>query len=288
MKQILNKLLATVSFMMVFCLHVYFVLLVGTKPALAAQTDQQGSVVKVGLMGAESKTIAKKEIKETATSEEQAGASALANDDDGDETTGKGINIKINGEDGITISGSESLVKQLKDLEKTIEAKVNDRETLESASYSFGRTLENILVPVMIVLITFGFAGYVVYSKQKTRKEYLETIRTLAQNNQPIPQELLHNLNSNDFGLEKSGWNGKYSDASSVQGIKYLFIGLGVAGFMILLDRMGPSTAIGFIFITIGVFHILKSQLIQKQIETKKAQTVATVPAPTNTTTPQA
>lgn len=275
MKQVINKIMASLSIMMVFCMHVYFVMLLGVKPAMAADTDKKDTVVKVGMIGAETKATGDGAV---------VAAPAPAEDDKQAE---KGISIKINDEDGITISGSESLVKQLKNLEKKIEDKIDNHDVVESANYSIGKTLENVLVPIMIFLISFGFAGYTVYAKQKTRKEYLETIRTLAQNNQPIPQELLNNLNSSSNDIfNTSKWNKNYADPHSIQGIKYLFIGLGIAGFMFLLDDYGVPAALGFLFLVIGGFHIVKSQLLQKQMDAKKAETSA-APVTSSTSTTQ-
>jgi hypothetical protein len=276
MKQVMNKIMASLSILMVFCMHVYFVMLLGLKPAMAADTEKKDSVIKVGVFSEETKT------------DDKAAATAAQTDDDKDKD--EGINIKINGEDGITISGSESLVKKLQNLEKKIEDKIDEKEVVSGATYGIGKFIQNFLFPMMIVLMSFGFVGYMVYSKQKIRKEYLETIRTLAQNNQPIPPELLNNLNAtNSEMFGKSSWNSSYGDPNSIQGIKYLFIGLGIAGFMILLDDYGVPAALGFMFLVIGGFHIVKSQLLQKQMDAKKAETTAAASAtvtPTSTTQP--
>lgn len=41
MKQVIQKLAAGISMAMVFTMHVYFVMLLGTKPALAAEAEQK-------------------------------------------------------------------------------------------------------------------------------------------------------------------------------------------------------------------------------------------------------
>lgn len=285
MKQILEKLVASLSVLIVFCMHVYFVMLLGTKPALAAETEK-ASTVKVEMIDANGKTktndIKIQAADQTDDSADGAATTAVTEDDT------KGLNIRINKDEGITITGSEKLVEKLKDLEKSIEEKVNERETVIAAGDSFGKTLENVLVPIMIFLISFGFAGYVVYAKQRTRKEYLETIRTLAQNNQPIPPELLASLNtSSDMGFNRNKWN---NDPNSIQGVKYLFIGLGIAGFMILIDDYSVAAALGYMFAVIGGYHIVKSNLLQKKMEASKTQAVVpevtVTPAPSAPTTP--
>lgn len=302
MKQVLEKIVASLSVLMVFCLHVYFVMLLGTKPALAQDTEQTSTVkvgmlnaetsdapkkkdtiVKIGVVDTQGKPIVKKEIKIENIDENSEEAATAASAEDSDD---KGLNIRINEKDGIVISGSEKLVERLKDLEKTIDAKVNDRAIVAAANNSIGKTLENILVPITIFLIAFGFAGYVVYAKQRTRKEYLETIRALAQNNQPIPPELLANLNaSNDMGFGKNKWN---NDPNSIQGVKYLFVGLGIAGFMIIVDDYSFPAALGYVFAVIGAFHIVKSNLLQKHMEANKATPAAVVPEVTTAQTPAA
>ncbi|MCC6138146.1 MAG: hypothetical protein IT287_05910 [Bdellovibrionaceae bacterium] len=281
MKKVLEQLVASLSFLLVFCLHVYFVLLVGTKPAFAAEAEvAKEAVIKAGVFGAE-KPVIKKEIviKDAAgnavveTTTEEVSAD---DEDDG------GISIKINGQDGIAIKGSEKLLEKLQKFEDKIEAKLDEREDVVESS--IGKTLENVLVPIMIFLISFGFAGYVVYSKQRTRKEYLETIRALAQNNQPIPQELLANLNSSssmDFNNKIKNMN--YGDPGAVHGMKYLFIGGGIVAFMLLVELSVPA-AFGSIFLTIGGYHMFKSHLLQKQAEAKKAEAAMSPAATTGAT----
>lgn len=277
MKQVFEKIMASLSFLLVFCLHVYFALLVGTKPALAADTDgAKETTIKLGVGGTDkpalkNEIIIKDKAGESAevavTTVTEEAAATEADDEEGDAS---GLSIKINGQNGITIKGSEKLVEKLQKLEEKIEAKIEERE--EVIESSIGKTLENVLVPIMIFFISFGFAGYVVYSKQRTRKEYLETIRTLAQNNQPIPQELLTNLNASsamDFNNKIKNMN--YGDPSAIHGIKYLFIGVGIAGFMLLMDWSAP-VAFGFMFLIIGGYHMMKSHLLQKQAEAKRAE----------------
>lgn len=297
MKDLIKKFMAGVSFTLVFCLHIYFALLVGTKPALAAEEATNTSTVKVESSGGAFKIkVADKNNTETVTenadenSEESAVAAGAGDEaDSGDEDSKFSLNI--DGKNGIVINGkgAEKLVAKLKKLEDKFDDKMSDREVVAGMmGNTLGKTLEIVLVPIMIFLITFGFAGYVVYSRQKTRRDTLDTIRALAQNNQPIPPELLANLQPKNSDVLGTKWNPAYGDVNSLQGIKYVFIGIGVVGCMVLLDRGHVGGALGMIFIAVGAYHIVKAQLIQKA---KLAHTTAegaapVVPTVTTTTTP--
>ncbi len=307
MKELFKKTMATVSFALVVCMHMYFVLLVGTKPALAATeaTDKaagtvQSSPAAVNVQASGNTTADASNNENVKVQVDETGVAVTTGDDSADnDSTGDGedddkFSISIHGKDGIVVQGrgAEKIAAKLKKLEKLnklgedFDDEDSDRAMVLSASDTFSRTLENVLVPIAIFLIAFGFACYVVYSKTKTRKETLDTIRILAQNNQPIPPELLGQMSTGmDQILGKNAW-GKSYDVNSLQGIKYVFIGLGIAGFLILIDRGWVGTALGFIFIVIGAFHLVKSQLIQKQQELKKSEVPAAPVATPNTNTP--
>lgn len=221
-----------------------------------------------------------KRLKKNSDDEETV---AVVSADDGDDSTKEAESIiSINARDGITVKGSEKLLKRIEQLSEEIEEAAEKGNGYNyKAEDTWGDVLEDVLVPIVLFGCVFGFAAFTIYSKQRSKKEYLETIRTLAQNNQPIPPELLASMNaSSDFGLKKLNNN-----PSSIQGVKYLFIGLGVGGFLILTDIGSIGTALGFIFLVVGGYHIVKSQMLQKQAEAKGA--AATNP-PTQPTPPTA
>lgn len=257
MIRVFKKIAASFSFLLVFCFHIYFALLLGAKPAFAQAQDSTAPVAAV---------------------------------EDVDDSSSE-LDIKINATDGIVIKGSEKLIKKLQKLEEKLEAKIDEHELADEpkGAASIGKTLENVLVPIMIFLFSFGFAGYVVYSKQKTRREYMETIRTLAQNGQSIPPELMSTLTTNGLSGRDMFKNVNYADPGAVHGLKYLFIGFGIAGFLLLLDGGHVGAALGFLFIVIGAFHMTKSHLAQKRLENKSHMS-APVPmtAPSSTTSPTA
>ena len=258
--------------LLVFCLHVYFVMILGAKPALAedVSVSVQKAVNEKSLGAGSSKDITahKKEKDQEETSIEVAKATE---DEDSEEANLKGgLSIKINGEDGVSITGSKKLVDQLEALEKKIESKLENSVVYNNPDTAFYKALENVLVPTVAFLLIFGFAGYVVYNKHKTRQQLLETVRTLAQSGQAIPPELLSQLhNQPQWSLNSVN----YTNPNATQGIKYLFIGFGVAGFLWLVDIGFVGSAIGFIFIAMGGYHLVKSHVLQKQIDLKKAET---------------
>lgn len=285
MTSILEKFVAAVSFLLVFTLHVYFALLVGMKPALAA--DSETSSVGLTVVPSDTKVDKNKVKKALAAQEKKDEESPSESEDD------QGLNIKINATDGISIQGSQKLLEKLKKMEEKIEAKVESKmDELEDSNddngnhdlpmSSMGMTLVSVLVPISLFLCAFGFAAFVVYSKQKTRREYLETIRTLASSGQAIPSELLSHIHSNGAGSNSPIGNMNYSDPSAIHGFKYLFIGLGVAGFFFLADEASFLVAVGYVFLVIGGFHLLKSHLLQKQVS---AQTPATETVSATSTT---
>lgn len=269
-------------------MHVYFALLVSAKPALAATEATDKAPVKVGVV----KQDGQKQVTvETAVQDEDAQVAGTAtnessNDDNEESSSEKGISISINAKDGINIKGegAEKILAKLKALEDKYEDgdDDSDRAVVASTSGSISKTLENVLVPIVLFALAFGFASYVVYAKQKNRKETLDTIRTMAQNNQPIPPELLANLKgTRDAFVSAKG----YGDVNSIQGVKYVFIGIGLGGFLLLLDAGYVAGALGFIFIVIGVFNLVKSRLMEKHLEAEE-KAAATPPAAPVTTTP--
>ena len=85
------------------------------------------------------------------------------------------------------------IADKLQNLEQTIEKSSQRRRGVATV----GMVLESVLVPIVLFLCAFGFGAYVIYAKHRTRREYLETIKTLVQNGQPVPPELLSGLGSN-------------------------------------------------------------------------------------------
>lgn len=274
-QRILGKTAAILVALLVFCLHVYFAMMIGVKPAMAAEKSASVSVN----VAADSKD---KGAASVTVVETKDAADEKQSEDATEADLKGGVSIKINGEDGISITGSQKLVDQLKALEEKIEDKLEASEVYKDPDTVVYKTLENVLVPIVFFLVAFGFAGYVIYSKHKTRQQLLETIRTMAQNGQTIPPEMLSQLHGN------SQWNlsaVNYSNPSATQGLKYVFIGVGIAGFLLLKDFGFSGSSFGFIFLVMGAYHLTKSHLAQKQMETQKSKADGSESV-TSTTTP--
>lgn len=259
MKQLLKNISATIAFGTVAFMHVYFVLLLLAKPALA---ENQNTT--------KTETVEKKQptLDEDATKEFQFNMNGA-----------KGT-VKLN-KNGIQITSDETDDKSVDDEDDDSENIKISKKMISVPVMAAGvmEDLEDIVVPVVLFLSAFGFAAYVVYAKSRTRREYLETVRALAQSGQPIPPELLSNMNATINGGKM--WNPAKTtyDANAAQGIKYIFWGVGFAGFMMCLNRGSFAMAIGFLFIVMGAYHIYISQMMQKQ---KLTETVATPPPTEN------
>ena len=271
MRSLIKNIATGVVFLSMALMHVYFVLLLLAKPALAAQmaspAQQEVDVVE--------KTV---------------------------EASDSDINIKMDLKDGITVKGLKGALKQLKHMDANSEngkveitedgikfTKSTEGDNSDTVSIStphmastISDILEDVVVPVVLFLCIFGFAAYAVHAKQRTRREYLETIKALAQSGQPIPPELMNSMNAGiGSGKLLAPGKGNY-DSNALQGVRYIFYGIGISGMMILLSKGEIAYAIGFFFIVMGAFHIYTSQLEQKQ---KPIETPATPTA--TTTTPQ-
>lgn len=242
MTQIFKHISVAFTFTLVLCMHVYFVLLLMAKPVLAEEADQNAASATIEVVK-ENKTP---ELKE------------------------KEFNFSINGEKG-TIKVGKNGVQISKvdsddgeDGEDGITGIVSNIEKLNKANV-WSNVLKDVLVPIVLFLSIFGFAAFVVYSKSRTRREYLETIKALAQSGQPIPPELINNMNAALGGGKLLAPGKTQYDASAIRGIKYIFFGIGFTGMIVLISEGYVGSAIGFLFITMGAFHIYTSQMMQKQ-----------------------
>lgn len=268
MTQLIKNMSAFVGFGFVAFMHVYFVLLLMAKPALAEEKTQN-VVVETSASGASVTTTAPADARDTTDkSDAEEPREVLKN------LGSKQFNFKINDEkgtikidkNGIQISQTDSDDKE--DMPNVMSSFKNLNKTNQWVD-----VLEDVLVPIVLFLSAFGFAGYFVYAKSRTRRDYLETIKALAQSGQPIPQELLNSLNSTMGGGKVLSPNKNQFDTNAIQGVKYIFWGIGFIGCMILLEQVGFIAAVGFVFITMGAFHIYTTQNMQKP---KTADTVAT------------
>ncbi|MBY0384070.1 hypothetical protein K2X05_02835 [bacterium] len=247
MTQIIKNITTFVAFAAVIFMHIYFVLILMAKPALAEEKEEK------------TVTIEKEEAK------------SYQFDINGTKGT-----VKVN-KNGITISSDDEEGEEV--TAKAVGARGNlriDTNPMMAAGVS-KMVSDAMVVPVVLFLCVFGFAAFTVYSKSRTRREYLETIKALAQSGQPIPQELMNSMNATVNGGKSLAPDRMKYDANAVQGIKYIFWGIGFCGFMMLISEGHVAYAIGFLFIVMGAFHIYTSQMIQKQ---KNTDTVASTSTP--------
>lgn len=259
MTQLIKNMSAFVGFGFVAFMHVYFVLLLMAKPALAEE-KAHNVVVETSATGASVTTTAPADA-----DEEREVLKSLGS---------KQFNFKINDEKGtIKIDKNGIQISQTDSDDKEDMANVMSSFKNLNKTNQWVDVLEDVLVPIVLFLSAFGFAGYFVYAKSRTRRDYLETIKVLAQSGQPIPQELLNSLNSTMSGGKVLAPNKSQFDTNAIQGVKYIFWGIGFIGCMILLEQVGFIAAVGFVFITMGAFHIYTTQNMQKP---KTADTVAT------------
>ena len=243
MTQLIKNISTFVAFVAVIFMHIYFVLILMAKPALAEEQNEKTAEKTV--------TIEKEEAK------------SYQFDINGTKGT-----VKVN-QNGITISSDDEEGEAKDNL------RINANPML-AATVSRGIS-SAMLVPITLVLCVCGFAAYSVYAKSRTRREYLETIKALAQSGQPIPQELMNSMNMTVNGGKFSAPDRLKYDANAIQGIKYIFYGVGFCGFIMILDAGHFALAMGFLFVVMGAYHLYTSQMIQKQ---KTADTVATPSTP--------
>lgn len=273
MIQMLKNTTTAFAFVTMIFMQIYFVLLLLAKPALATETEVNQPSAKAATTVTETKA-------------------AVEGEDE--------INIKLDLKNGLTVKGLTDVVKKLEALDQKNNGSsiqidqsglkfTTEGEDVEGAdskkwkrrsspSFEVGvlKAVEDIVVPVVLFLSMFGFGAYLVYSKARTRREYLETIKALAQSGQPIPPELLQSLNAKMDGGKRWTSDLAKHDANSVQGIKYVFLGIGFCGFFLLMNAGQFAFAMGFLFVVIGAFHIYTSQLIQKQKTNDVAATTTT------------
>lgn len=273
LQKILVRVVGIVGMLFVFCMHVYLGVILGAKPALAAETAAAVAIHQVETSSDQKGKVASKNPEAQVDDAEVSVSETTLGDEEG-------VSIKINGKDGISITGSQKLVDKLQSLEQKIEERLEQTEAYQRPDTVVYKTLENVLVPIVFFLVVFGFAGYVIYSKHKTRRELLETIRMMAQNGQTIPPEMLGQLHNTP-----SQWNinsVNYSNPSAAQGLKYIFIGIGVVGFLVLMDVGFTGSALGFIFLVMGSYYLTKSHLLQKQMEQQKNKEASTGKEPSS------
>ncbi len=278
MTQMIKNVTAFMGFGFVAFMHVYFVLLLLAKPALAEEKVQK---VVVETMAADAGSVPTPPTPPSPTTDrDSAGEDA---DDDKmvlKNMGSKQFNFKINDEKGMIKIDKNGI--QISEVKSDEDEDGDDVATVVSSFKNLNKTsewadvLEDVLVPIVLFLSAFGFAGYYVYAKSRTRRDYLDTIKALAQSGQPIPPELLANMNAT-VGSSKTPSAGQTPyDANTMQGVKYIFWGIGIAGMMTLISNGNIAYAIGFLFIMMGAFHIYTSQMMQKQKATDT--TAATTP----------
>jgi predicted membrane protein len=246
MTQMIKNVTAFMGFGFVAFMHLYFVLILLAKPALAEEKAQK--VVVETTAAVEDSEEEKMVLKNVASKQFKF----KINDEEGSIRIDKnGIQIsKVESGDGENGDDVATVVSSFKNLNKTNE---------------WADILEDVLVPIVLFLSAFGFAGYYVYAKSRTRRDYLDTIKALAQSGQPIPPELLANMNATVGGGKTPSAGQTPYDANTMQGVKYIFWGIGIAGMMTLISNGNIAYAIGFLFIMMGAFHIYTSQMMQKQ-----------------------
>jgi hypothetical protein len=266
MTQIIKNVTAFMGFGFVAFMHVYFVLLLFVKPALAEEKTQK-VVVETTAVGASSTASATPSPTAASDSADVIKESKV-NDNVVDDNE---FTFKINDKKGtVRIDKSGIQISNFKKGTDEDEAS-DDVATVVSSFKNLNKTnewayvLEDVLVPIVLFLSAFGFAGYYVYAKSRTRRDYLDTIKALAQSGQPIPPELLANMNATVGGGKTSSAGQTPYDANTLQGVKYIFWGIGFAGMMTLISNGNIAYAIGFLFIMMGAFHIYTSQMMQKQ-----------------------
>lgn len=244
-------------------MHVYFVLLLLAKPALAEEKAQKVLVETTAGTGAATVTPTPPDASDAATESAYDDKMVLKN------MGSKQFKFKINDEQGSIKIDKNGI--QISKVESGESDNGDDVATVVSSFKNLNKTnewadvLEDVLVPIVLFLSAFGFAGYYVYAKSRTRRDYLDTIKALAQSGQPIPPELLANMNATVGGIKTPSAGQTSYDANTMQGVKYIFWGIGIAGMMTLISNGNIAYAIGFLFIMMGAFHIYSSQMLQKQ-----------------------
>lgn len=275
MTQMIKNVTAFMGFGFVAFMHVYFVLLLLAKPALA-EDKVQTVAVETTATGASTSSATPTP---STTSDSAAATESKVNDNVVDDNE---FTFKINDKKGtVRIDKSGIQISNFKKGNDEDEASDDLAAVVSSlgkhgAFNKWSMILQNVLVPIVLFLSAFGFAGYFVYAKSRTRRDYLETIKALAQSGQPIPPELLANMNATVGGGKTPLAGQTPYDANTMQGVKYIFWGIGIAGMMTLISNGNIAYAIGFLFIMMGAFHIYTSQMMQKQKATDT--TAATTP----------
>lgn len=301
MKRVLNSLAAGITFITVFFLHIYFALLVFTKPALAQTTTEpvaaEASAGKAEKVPAPPKNLVvpkppKAPPKPPAPPEIE-------------ESTD--INVKFDMKNGVEIKGLDKVIEKLERLEKLEKlgklsgSTVNVEEVVEDAvqsalDHNEDRREERrerrrerrgydgpgvaILVPLGFFALIFAVVFLYLNHRQRSRREYLETVRLLVEKGQPIPPDLMQNLNPHK-AADSVEWNNLYQ-SHLIKGLKPIFWGVGIMMFFVFNSYNVTEWFFGFVCILVGAYYIVRSHLIQKEQKNKAAQQ-STVTDTTNT-----
>jgi len=248
MKQFIRKALACTTFTVVFFLHIYFALLLTTRQALA----QEGTP--------EPAQIEKVDAAKPAPPKPPAPPKINLDED---------INIKLDMKDGLTIKGIDKVIEKAKELEKyedehgemgdDEDAHEHVRREKHVRIEHQGQDWEDILVPIGFFAMIMGIVYLVISSKNKARREYLETIRLMVEKGQPIPEDLMKSVTKRAHGFDTEQYH-----SHLIKGLKPIFWGIGVLVFFISTSISGPLF-LATIPMVVGAYFVTKSYLIEKE-----------------------
>jgi hypothetical protein len=322
MKELKDKIVGYLAFAIVFFLHVYFALLLGTRSAWAQESAAPPAPAPAKVEKVE--TIKSKSV--------EAVQPAPAKGDEAlkapprppkapkpPKITDTEINIKIDPKEGLSIKGMDKMIEKLEALDRHSRGgddvgddgdqdvnidhnginirkhvRIHDDEDEEENGHhgrfdpDFLETRERsktaiaIIVPAIVFGTLFGLLGLFMFFRYKSRRESLETVRLFIEKGQPIPPELMETLKGGTGKPQAAEWDGYQSHI--LKGLKPIFWGLGIALFFILASFDVAEWMFGLIFVLIGGYHITKSYLIQKEKE-QNPQPVVDPASSTTTTT---
>lgn len=319
MKDLKDKIVGYVTFTIVFFLHVYFALLLGTKSAWAQETAATPAPAPAKVEKVE-KTDKSKTVDAAKPAPAVAGDEALKapprppKAPKPPKLTDTEINIKIDPKEGLSVKGMDKMIEKLEALDrrhrgdeadeddgdqdvnidengvhirKRVHVHGDDEE--ESAAHLEYRkakekadTLVEIVVPAIVFGTIFGIIGLFMFFRYKARRESLETVRMFLEKGQPIPAELMDSLKTGSAKSSGGEWDGYQSHV--LKGLKPIFWGLGIALFFICAHFDVAEWMFGLIFVLIGGYHVTKSYLIQKEKEQNPQPVVDPAAPVTNTT----
>jgi hypothetical protein len=267
MKCIIDRILAMGTFLVVFFLHIYFALLLTARPAMAQETTEEPAKVE-------------------AAQASSAPAAKVPNPPKPPKIDlDKDINIQLDMKNGLTIKGVDKVIEKAKELEKW-EAENESAMDADGADHDHhhghGERVRKkynfrigpdgdagpvaLLVPLGFFAMIFGIVFLVISSKNKARREYLETVRLMVEKGQPIPENLMQNLAPKSHGSQhNSQWQGYESHL--IKGLKPIFWGVGIILFFLSTELVDGPWFLGFIPLLVGAYYVTKSHLIQKEKE---------------------